>query len=151
MDPHHNNNRPISPSQLELEELATFKSLSLSLERRASHHYPSQVVPESRSPGNTLSRDRDTPPSRSNSLQRKKHNNHHHHNHQNNAKSQSNLIQAAHSQSHLSSLKRGVYMSCSIEDLDGDMNDVKNSKVFPKEHYKHSRKHSRKRNSMGDG
>lgn len=144
MDPHHNNNRPISPSQLELEELATFKSISLSLDRRGPNHHFPPPVQESRSPGTTLPRDRDTPPSRSNSLQRKKH-------HHNTIKSQNHTIQPSQSQSHLSNLKRGPYMSCSSEDLDGDTSDAKNSKVFPKEHYKHSRKHSRKRNSVGDG
>ena len=52
------------------------------------------------------------------------------------------------------SLRRGPYVSCSNEELDGEGGDVKDTKIFPKEHYKVSRKHnslSRKRNSMVDG
>ena len=87
--------------------------------------------------GNTLSRkeSENSNNSRNNSLQRKK--NHHH--------NQS-------SQSHNNSLRRGPYVSCSELDLDCEPSDpVKNTKIFPKEHYKVSRKHSRKRNSMVDG
>jgi len=62
-----------------------------------------------------------------NSLQRKKHNNVY--NNQN------------------GSLRKGPYMSCSSEDLETET-DSKDSKVFPKEHYKVSRKHNRKRNSF---
>jgi hypothetical protein len=46
------------------------------------------------------------------------------------------------------SLKRVPYISCSSEDLDGENEDTRGSRIFPKEHYKVSRKHNRKRNSV---
>ncbi|CAG7724534.1 unnamed protein product, partial [Allacma fusca] len=133
---HHNNNRPISPSHLNTpEDLATFKSaISLSLDRRAHH----QQYQEPKSSGTTPSRKDTDSLSRNNSLQRKKHQ-HHPQQHQ-----------PPQNQNHTASLRRGNYVSCSSEDLDVDSSDVKSSKVFPKEHYKVSRKHSRKRNSMVD-
>lgn len=49
---------------------------------------------------------------------------------------------------------RRTYVTCSNDDLDKeDFDDERDTKIFPKEHYKGSRKHSlnRKRTSMGDG
>lgn len=47
------------------------------------------------------------------------------------------------------SLRKGQYMSCSSEDLEVDDDKSKDTKIFPKEHYK-ARKHNRKRSSTAD-
>jgi len=51
------------------------------------------------------------------------------------------------------SLRRGPYVTCSNDELDRVDFEDKGTKIFPKEHYRGSRKHSlnRKRTSMGDG
>lgn len=47
------------------------------------------------------------------------------------------------------SLRRGQYVSCSSEDLEVEEDKSKDTKIFPKEHYK-ARKHNRKRTSITD-
>ncbi len=115
----HNNNRPISPSNLNSStcDLGSFKSTTLDM-RLWTEMKPVRTERESNS--------------RNSSLQRKKQ----HHNVGNGG-----------------SLRRGPYVPCSNEELDAEAADGKDSKIFPKEHYKASKKHSlsRKRNSMVDG